>query len=184
MAEIRKNLLRLWDFAREYNECGSLEPLPSFVFVSFTCPEMAHHIREHHDLVVRLIGHCVEALVVSKLTADMNSRDVPVSNDELASELECLSSFLGIETDDVKLLLSYPGAIEFTNMLLFSLGIPYPIFGDSVPSYVLDVIQQTSSALSHALPHTLNTEIRRNQTDTIMNISDGECKYVDPVSII
>ena len=121
-----------------------------------------------------MIGHCVDALVVNKLAADIRSHNTPVNTDKLV----CLSAILGTKIDDVKLLLNYPGAIEFTNMLLFSLGIPNPIFGGPVPSYVLDVFQQTSSALSHALPHISNTEIRRNEIESIMNISGGECELV------
>lgn len=179
MAEIRRNILRVWNFAREYNDRGNLEPLPSYLSIAFN-PKMALCIRNHSDLVVRVMGHCVEALVVNKLAADISSRDVPVGIDELS----CLSAILGTKSDDVKHLLNHPCAIEFTNMLLFSPGHPYPIFGDPVPSYVLDVIQQTSSALSRALPHRLNTEMQQNQAQSMMNIFDGGCElYCDPAQL-
>jgi hypothetical protein len=74
---------------------------------------MTRRIRTgQHDLVVHVIGRCVGALVVNKLAADINSRNNPVRDDELA----CLSAILGTKSDDVMLLLSHPGAIEFTNM--------------------------------------------------------------------
>jgi hypothetical protein len=121
----------LWHFTRGYNERGNSVPLPSYVCIAFTNPEMTRRIREERDLAVRVIGRCVEALVVNKLAADINSRSVPVSNDELA----CLSAILGTKSDDVMLLLNHPGAIEFTNMIFLALDDSTPTH-ETVPSYV------------------------------------------------
>jgi len=122
-----------------------------------------------------VIGRCVEALVVNKLAANINSRNVPVSNDELA----CLSAILGTKSDDVMLLLRHSGAIEFTNMVFLSLNNFYSFTREVVsPPYLLDVVQHTSSALSQALPPELNVEMRLNQTDTLMNFFNGQCELV------
>ncbi len=173
---LRERMKNLWHFTREYSERGSSVPLPSYVCIAFTNPEMTRRIREEQDLTVRVIGRCVEALVVNKLAADINSRDVSesVTDDELA----CLSAILGSKSDDVMLWLDHPGAIEFTNMVFLALDDFYSFTLETVPSYVLDVVQQTFSALSQALPPELNTMMRLNQTDTLMNVSDGQCELV------
>src|ERR1700677_2527717 len=107
----------LWHFTRGHSERGNSVPLPPFVCVAFTNPEMTHRIRKQRDLAVRVIGRCVEALVVNKLAADIHSRSTPVSSDELA----CLSAILGTKSCDMMLLLNHPGAIEFTNMIFLAL---------------------------------------------------------------
>ncbi len=109
---LRVWMKNLWHFTREYNESGNSVPLPSYVCIAFTNPETTRRIREQCDLAVRVIGRCVEALVVNKLAADMNSRNVLVSNDELAY----LSAILGTESHDVRLCLSQPGTIELLNL--------------------------------------------------------------------
>ena len=105
--EMYRNVLRvwmknLWDFTREYNESGNSVPLPSYACIAFTNPGMTRCMREHSDLAFRIIGRCAEALVVNKLAADIKSRRVPISDDELA----CLSAILGTESHDVRLYLS------------------------------------------------------------------------------
>ena len=75
-------------------------------------------------------------------------------------------------------LLRHPGAIEFMNIVFFAWANIDSIPSARVPSDVLDVFQQTSGALSQALPPCLNTEMRLNQTDTLMNVPDGQCELV------
>jgi len=166
----------LWDFTREYNECGNSVPLPSYVYITFTNPKMIRHIRKQDDITVRVIGCCVEALVINKLAADISSRNVPVSIDELS----CLSAILGAKSDDVMLLLSHPGAIELTNMVFFALVDFYS--SESTyprePLDVLDVVQKTFEIISHALPAQLNATMLLNQTGTLMNVSDGQCEFI------
>ena len=162
----------LWDFTREYNERGNLAPLPSYFCIAFTNPAMTSRIRQQRDFAVRVIGRCVEALVVSKLAA--NSRNVPINNDEL----ECLSVILCTKIDDVMLLLRYPGAIEFTNIVFLVWAIIDSSASASMPPDIMDVVQQTSDILSQALPVELNATMRLDQTDTLMNISNGQCELV------
>ena len=80
------------------------------------------------------------------------------------------------------LLLSRSGAIEFTNMVFLALDDFDSFAHRTVPSYVLDVIQQTSSALSRVLPHELKAKMRIDQTNTLINLYDGESKVVPDLS--
>ncbi|KAF8269068.1 hypothetical protein EI94DRAFT_1047295 [Lactarius quietus] len=163
---LRSWMKNLWSFAREHGESGNSVPLPSYVFIAFTNPGLTRRIREEHDLAVRVIGRCVEALVASKLAADIESRNnIPVSNDELA----CLSAILGTKNDDVKPLLNHPGAIEFTNMVFLALDDFYSTL-ETVP---LDVVQETFSFLSRSLPPELNAKIRLIRMNAVMNVYDG-----------
>src|SRR6266702_2021598 len=173
-SNLRVWMMNLWYFTREFNEPRNSVPLPSYVCIAFANPEMTRRIREERDLTVRVIGRCVEAVVVNKLAADLNSRNVSVSNDEQA----CLSAILGTKSHDVTLLLRHPGAIEFTNMVSLTLDDFYSFALETVPSYVLEVVQQTSSVLSQALPPKLNDKMRLNQTDTLMNVSEGHYELV------
>ncbi len=164
----------LWYFAREYNEPGNSVPLPSYVCITFTNPEMTRRICNQRDPAVRVIGRCIAALVVNKLTLDAMSHTVPVSDADLA----CLSAILGTKSDDVVLLLSHPGAIEFTNMVFLAMDNFYFFTFGPVPPYVLAVVQQTSSVLSHALSPELNAEMQLYLTDILMDFSDGPCELV------
>lgn len=156
---------------REYNEQENSVPLPSYVCASFTNPEMSRRIHKQHDLAIRVFGRCVEALIVNKITADILSRNNSVRNDDLA----CLSSILGTKSDDVMLLLSCPGAIDLTNVIFLASDNLYPFTIEAVPPYVLDVLQQTASALSWALPPELVSTMQLTQTSPLINLSDGEC---------
>jgi hypothetical protein len=162
----------LWDFTKGNDQPGTSVPLPPYVRIAFTNPEMTRRIHEQHDLDVRVIGRCVEALVVSKLAA--NSRRVQVGNEELA----CLSAILGTKRDDVERLLQNPGAIEFTKMVFLALDNFYSFTLETVPSDILDVVQETFDILSQGLPVELNTTIPLDYTDTLMNVFDGQCEPV------
>lgn len=175
-AEMYRNVLRAWVqnlcyFMREHNEHGNTVPLPSYVCAAFTNPEMTRRIRKQRDLAIRVFGRCVEALVVNRITADILSRNNSVSNDDLA----CLSSILGTKSDDVMLLLSCPGAVDLTSVIFLASHNFYSFTVETVPSYVLRVLQQTASALSWALPPGLDAKMQLTQTSPLMNLSDGEC---------
>jgi hypothetical protein len=135
---------------------------------------MSRRIRKQCDLTVHAIGRCIGALVVKKLSADIKSRNCPVSNDQLA----CLSAILGTENHDVMLLLSCPGAIEFTNVVFLALDDSYSVIVGKVPSYLLDMVQQTSDALCRALKPDLREKMRLDQTHPVMDLCDGECEPV------
>ena len=172
---LRVWMQHIWYFMRWYNERGNSVPLPSYVFVAFTNPEMTRRIRKQRDLAIREMGRCVGALIVNKLATDVGSLKVLVRDNEIA----CISSITGADSDAVKLLLSHPGAIELTNLLFLTLDDLDDTSPGTVPTYLLDVVQQTSSALSHDLPPELKRAmIRITRTDTFMNGSDSECELV------
>ena len=162
----------LWPFARKYNETRNSAPLPSFVCISFINPEMTRRIREEPDPAVRVIGRCVEALVVNRLAVDMKSSDRQVTDDGL--KLACLSALLGTKSDDVTLLLNHPGAAGFTKMVFLALGNSHSFFTQySVPSAILKMVQDTFGILSQALPAEWNNAMSLDLTDALMNVSDG-----------
>ena len=159
----------LWYFGRTFNQLGNSTLLPSFNSFALTNPEIIHRIHEQHDLTVRLIGRCIQALAVNKLAANIKSRSITISNDELA----CLSAILGIKSHDTMLLLSHPGAIEFTNMIFLALD-HFDCASTRISSDVPDVLQETLGILSRALPTDLNIAIPLHQTNTKTNVSDGQ----------
>ena len=160
---LRVCLKGLWYFGRASNQLGGSS------CITLTNPEMIHRINEQHDLTVRMIGRCVEALVVNKLAADIKSRGIPICNSELA----CLSAILGTKSHDVMLLLNHPGAIEFTNMTFLALD-NFDSASARVSPDVLDVVQETFGIISRALPADLNVAMPLDQTYTRMNICDGQ----------
>jgi len=171
---LRKNRLRvcvncLWYFGRAYNQPGMSQPLPSY-FLNSLIPEITRHIQAEDDTALRVVGRCVTALTVNKLAADINSRNVPVSD----TELELLSTILGTRSYDVRLLLSHPGAIEFTNLAFFALGDFSSLVTDKVPLDTCHVLHQTLGILSQALPAGLSVI---SQTDTL-GVSNGQCELV------
>jgi hypothetical protein len=167
----------LWPFARNYNETWNLAHLPSYVCISFINPEMTRRIREERDPAVRVIGRCVEALVVNKLTADMKSSDRQVTDGRL--KLACLSALLGSKSDDVMLLLDHPGAVGFTIMVFLALDNSQSFTEDIVPSAILNVVQEAFSIVSQALPADWNNARSLDLTDSLVNASDGPY-YLSP----
>ena len=129
---------------------------------------MIRRIHEQHDLTLRVLGRCIEALIVNTLAADIKSRNHQVTGDELA----CLSAILGTKGHDVMLLLNHPGAIELTKMLFLALD-NFESASARVPSDLPGVIQETFGILSRALPADLNAGMSLDQTDTRMNLYGG-----------
>jgi len=166
-------LKNLWHFTRVCTERGNSIPLPSYIYIAFTHPEITRRIREQPNPAVRVIGCCVRALVINKLAVDINGRTLPVNDAELA----CISAVLGTNSQDVTLLLGHPGAIQFANMLSLALD---DIYGSdwSRTSDVLDVARQTFSILSRSLPAQLDAEMRLDLTDTLMDVSKGQCELM------
>jgi hypothetical protein len=147
--------------------------LPSSISIALTNPEIANGIGWGNDLAAHEIRRCIGALVVNTLAADINSRTNPISN----VELECLSIILGTKSD-VMLLLRHPGTIEFTNILFLTLAKIDSSGSVGVSSDVLDAVQQTFGTLTQALPAELNAMMRLDQTNTLLNVSDGQCEFV------
>ncbi|KAH9059675.1 hypothetical protein EDB87DRAFT_754432 [Lactarius vividus] len=150
-----KCLKGMWNLVRASNERRNSMPLPPYVYGAFTNPEMTRRIHQATDLTASVIGRCVEALVVNKLAVDINSRNVPVSDDEL----KCLSAILGTESHDVRLCLSQSGTIELVNLASLALGDFSPSRVDQMPPDTRSVFQQTLAILSRALPAQGNAEL-------------------------
>lgn len=176
MDALRGWMKNLWDFTRERVGRKNSVFLPSYVWIAFSNPEVTRRIRETHDPAIRMIGHCVEALVVNKLAADIDSRNVLFNNAELA----CLSTILGAESHDVELLLSQPGTVALMNMLSLTFGGIGGSVTDIVSSGVPNVLRQTLGILSQALSSEENPRVQLDQSIAIINGSDGtfECILV------
>ena len=165
-------LKNLWHFTRAYIEHGDSFPLPSYIYIAFTHPRVTHCILEKGDFAALVIRHCIGVLVVNKLSTDINSRIGPVSVTELAG----LSTILGTDSQDVNHWLSHPGAIQFANMV-FLINDIYDDFWSPI-SDVLDVVRQTFSILSRALPAQLGEEMWLDLTDTLMDVAQGRFELI------
>lgn len=152
----------LWRFTKACN-------LPSFLLIAFSSPEMTGRIRQEPDLTVRVIGRCVEALVVCKLTTDIKSRNA------YPHELACLSGILGTNCDSINVFLKHPGAIEFTNMIFLALDDIYSFTLETLPLYVVELVQETFNTLSRALPPALLAGMRPGR---LIDVSESQCELV------
>jgi hypothetical protein len=173
---MRKKRLRvclncLWYFGRAYNQAGVSEPLPSY-FPNTLIPEITR-VQAEADSGVRVIGRCFGALIVSKILADTNERTEPISNAELA----CLSTILNTQSRDVELLLDQPGAVALANMISFMIDDVCTFFTDTIPSDVLDIVQQTLGILSQPLLVQERSELQLDHRTTIINGSDGKFEH-------
>jgi len=158
----------LWRWGRVLHQLGASQPLPP-EFLDLAGLEITRHLRIEKDQASRVMGRCVEALVVSNLAARIESRTdstVQVGDEALA----CLSAILGTENRDLRLWLGRSGAVELANMASLILSEIDFLFSNTAPSDVLDMIQQTFSILSPTLPAELNAELMSN--------TDGQCEVV------
>jgi hypothetical protein len=158
----------LWHFTNGYNECGSIVPLPPSVYVAFTNPEMTRRIRKQQDLAVRTIGHCIGALVVNKLAADINSRKVPANDEELA----CLSVILGTQTHEVRLCLRRPGTIELLNLASLASHHVSSFHAIQMLPDTRSVLQETLAIVSQTLPTQVTARLPLNEMVALANVSD------------
>ncbi|KAF8257656.1 hypothetical protein EI94DRAFT_1920308, partial [Lactarius quietus] len=128
--------------------------------------------RTERNVAARVIGHCVKALVVKKFvpgTDASTDSDVQIS----AGHLACLSVILGTKSHDVKRCLRWPGAVELASTVLLALGDVGSLAIHTLPSDVLDVVEQTLAILSEALPVEDMTDIQVDPSISQLNISDG-----------
>ncbi|KAI9457983.1 hypothetical protein BJY52DRAFT_446694 [Lactarius psammicola] len=178
----RKNRLRiclncLWYFGRAYNQSGISQPLPSY-FRNSLIPEVVRRVQTEEDSGVRVIGHCFEALIINMFVADINSRTNPISNGELV----LLSTILNTGSHDVKLLLRQPGAIALANMISFISDKVGTLVADTIPSDVLDVVQQTLGILSQSqslLAHeSADSELQLDQPIAMIDVSKRNFEHI------
>ncbi|KAF8260601.1 hypothetical protein EI94DRAFT_887400 [Lactarius quietus] len=118
-------LINLWRCVRTYNQPGKSVPLPSYILTFVGQAAMTGRIGAESDVAVRLVGRCIEALVVKKLVAGVKSRTDSTSQ---------------IRNED---LLVVPTAVDLASMVSFALGDVGSLVTSAVPSEVLDVVQQT-----------------------------------------
>ncbi|KAI9447581.1 hypothetical protein H4582DRAFT_10154 [Lactarius indigo] len=121
-----------------------LRVLPSYFRDTLAGPEIIRRVRAEEDTGARVLGRCFEALIVKKLAAGIDSRTAPATHAEFA----CLSTILDTKHHEMELLLRQPGAVAIANMISFKFGEVSTLVPDTIPSDVLDVIQQTLGALS------------------------------------
>jgi hypothetical protein len=169
----RKNRLRvclncLWYFGRAYNQPEASQLLPSY-FPNSLIPEVIRCVQTEEDCDNRVLGRCFMALIVNKLAADLESRANPISH----GELSCLSAILGVDSRDIKPLLSQPGVIALANMISLVFDDTSAFVPNTVPSNVLNLIQRTLDILSQALPSQGNIEVPIDQPIALIHGSDG-----------
>ena len=149
--ELRKNRLRvcmrtLRYCAREYNQSGNTNPLPSYVRAIFANPEMTRRIQSEVDLAARLIGRSFSSLIAKKLAQDIGSRtdQGPHVNE---AELSCLAAILRKTRAEVMTLLGQPGAISLANVVSLTSSEMDTLLEESVPSEVQDIFLKTLDTL-------------------------------------
>jgi hypothetical protein len=72
-------LKNLWNYTRAYIEHGNSIPLPSYIFIALTHPMATRRIFQGGDTAPLVIYVVLEALVVNKVAADINTRTLPVT---------------------------------------------------------------------------------------------------------
>jgi hypothetical protein len=144
-------LKNLWNHLQAYHQSGNL--VPTYILIAFASPILTHHIRMEQGIATRVIGRCLEALVVKELVSGLKpstNANVQIRNDKLA----WLSAILCTKTDDTEFCLACPGAIEFVTMASIILGDIGSLAINVLPSDVQDVVQRTVAILSQtARPH-------------------------------
>src|ERR1700761_8200731 len=126
-------LKNLWYRLRAYHRPENSALFPSYILIAFSSPVLIHHIRMEQDFAVRVIGHCLEALVIKELISGIKpstNPSVQIHEDNLA----WLSAILCTETDAVKFCLECPGAVELATMVSIALGDVGPLAINVLPS--------------------------------------------------
>jgi len=170
-------LKSLWYCAEAYHQPDASKMLLSYFPRTLASPEIIRLIRIEKDPVAHVIRRCFEALVISKVAACIRSRthsNVHISDEELV----CLSAILGTERRDIMHCLKHPGAIELMNIVFLASGDIGSSAPDTVSPYILDVVPQTFSTHSQALPAEINTVLGLDQIFAPGNILNGQCELI------
>src|SRR6266702_861717 len=149
--QLRRNRLRicmrtLWYCAREYNQPGNTNTLPSYVRTVFANPEMTRRFQSEEDLTACLIGRSFSSLIVRKLSQDIGSRADQGPRVKEA-ELACLAAILGKTSAELVTLLSQPGAIGLANIVSLTSSEMDTVVEGRVPSEVQDIFRMTLDIL-------------------------------------
>ena len=194
-ADVRRSCLRtcvkcLWYCAQAYHRPGISKPMPSYFPSMLASPKITHLIGAELDAVSRVVGRCFSALVAMKLVADVKPRiasDFEVSDDEMlclaaAFDEEGFFIFEGSPSTSIRNelwnfrdSLEFSGVVELRNVLFLACVDSSFLIANTewAPPYALDVIQQTFSILSRALPAEINTEHELGRMFSQSNVSSG-----------
>ena len=182
-ANVRRSCLRmclknLWGCAKAY-QLNALKPLPSYFPSILTHLERTHPIRDQKDPVSRVVGCCFGALITTKLVADIRLRtDSNVYLNESEREYLSAQAIASSMNYDSMFGLGQPGAIEVINIvLLVSDYFNFLAADPAAPSLALNVIPQTFSILTRALPAEISTDLGLDQIDPQV-YPDGQCAIV------
>jgi hypothetical protein len=165
---VRTSLTCLWYCARAYQRLDADESSSAYFFstLGIASPDIIHLLQteQAHSPSHRL--RCTSIMIMMKLMANVRSRfdsNSEILNDELA----CLSTILGIESDEVKDCLEWPGAVELATITSLALG-DFGIhrvattWGDE-----RDAAIATFAMLSRALPAESAAELESSTWDDI-----------------
>ena len=152
-SRLRLCLKSLWYCAKAYHHPKAVDTLPQYSLNTLASPENIRRIQTVQDPISRVMGCCFSALIIVKLVASMSSRvnsGVEISN----FKLEWLSVILGPNSDDMKISLRWPGAVELAS-LVYLASLADGVGSESLdinplPSYLIDVAQETLDILSGA----------------------------------
>ncbi|KAF8261190.1 hypothetical protein EI94DRAFT_822090 [Lactarius quietus] len=155
-------LYGLWCWGKVLHQLDASQPLPP-EFVDLAGLEITGHTRTEVDKVTRVMGSCVEALVVKNLVVRMNSRTDSDSTFQISDkELACVSAILGTESHDLRLWLSRPGAVELATEVSLVFSEIDMLFTYTPPSDVLDMVQETCNLVSFQVPYELYAELLKS----------------------
>lgn len=157
------SLKNLWYRLRAYSQPGKQVPLSSYFLTTFF---RNYLVRADQGTDSHLVGRCIDALVVKELVAGATSSSDPYTRHY---KLRCISNVLETDSDDVKIFLECPGAVELAILISLTLKAIDTLFSDT-PSGMLDMVQQSSDILIRTLPDELNVEL--------MGFTDGQCEVI------
>ena len=115
--------------------------------------------------------HCVEALVVKELVADL-TQSTKSKDFSRHKKLGLMSEVLEIESDEVELCLRCPGTIELATLVSLAFHVVGSLDLDALPSDVRDVAQQTIAILSETAEPQLVQPIAQ------LNILDAKFNHI------
>ncbi|KAF8261194.1 hypothetical protein EI94DRAFT_822139 [Lactarius quietus] len=157
-------LYGLWCWVKVHRQLDASQPLPP-EFLDLAGLDITSHIRTEKDQNTRVMGRCVEALVVINLVARIRSRTdsdstIPLSDKESA----CISAILGTESHDLRLWLSQPGAVELATLVFSEIEV---LFTDTLPSESImpHMVEETCDIVYWQLPYELSAEMLESFDD-------------------
>ena len=164
------SLKNLWYHLRAFSQPENSVPLPSYVLFAIASPALTHRLRTAWGPTT-VMWRCVGALAVKELLTGVKpgpNLSVRFRNDRFA----WLSAILDTESDDVKLCLECPGAVELATMLSLAVGDVGRLAINELPSDVRDVAQQTLTVLSQT------AELHLDQPISRLSISDAKFDWI------